>query len=48
VITFTVLTELSFLPDAAKAAGISFPQLSQRLVDHAIQRQAHRVGPPSA
>ncbi len=42
------LTELSLLPDAAKAAGISFDQLCQRLVDHAIQRQAHRVGPPSA
>ena len=42
------LTELSLLPDAARAAGIAFDQLCQRLVDHAIQRQAHRVGPPSA
>ena len=42
------LTELSLLPDAARAAGISFEQLCQRLVDHAIQRQARRVGPPSA
>jgi D-alanine-D-alanine ligase len=42
------LTELSLLPDAARAAGIGFDQLCQRLVDHAIQRQAHRVGPPSA
>ena len=40
------LTELSLLPDAAKAAGITFDQLCQRLVDHAIQREAHRVGPP--
>jgi D-alanine-D-alanine ligase len=40
------LTELSLLPDAARAAGIAFDQLCQRLVDHAIQRQAHRVGPP--
>ncbi len=40
------LTELSLLPDAARAAGISFEQLCQRLVDHAIQRQARRVGPP--
>jgi D-alanine-D-alanine ligase len=40
------LTELSLLPDAAKAAGIAFDQLCQRLVDHAIQREAHRVGPP--
>jgi len=42
------LTELSLLPDAARAAGISFEQLCWRLVDHAIQRQARRVGPPSA
>ena len=42
------LTELSLLPDAARAAGIAFDQLCQRLVDHAIQRHAHRVGPPSA
>jgi D-alanine-D-alanine ligase len=42
------LTELSLLPDAARAAGVAFDQLCQRLVDHAIQRQANRVGPPSA
>jgi D-alanine-D-alanine ligase len=42
------LTELSLLPDAARAAGVSFDQLCQRLVDHAIQRQASRVGPLSA
>ena len=41
------LTELSLLPDAARTAGIPFDQLCQRLVDHAIQRQAHRVGPPA-
>jgi D-alanine-D-alanine ligase len=40
------LTELSLLPDAARAAGVAFDQLCQRLVDHAIQRHAHRVGPP--
>ena len=40
------LTELSLLPDAARAAGIAFEQLCQRLVDHAIQRLAHRIGPP--
>jgi D-alanine-D-alanine ligase len=40
------LTELSLLPDAARAAGIAFDQMCQRLVDHAIQRHAHRVGPP--
>ncbi|MDQ6721543.1 MAG: D-alanine--D-alanine ligase [Candidatus Dormibacteraeota bacterium] len=42
------LTELSLLPDAARAAGITFEQMCQRLVDHAIQRHAHRVGPPVA
>ena len=42
------LTELSLLPDAARAAGIAFDQMCQRLVDHAIQRHAHRVGPPVA
>jgi D-alanine-D-alanine ligase len=42
------LTELSLLPDAARAAGIAFDQLCQRLVDHGIQRHAHRVGPPAA
>ena len=41
------LTELSLLPDAARAAEISFDQLCQRLVDHAIQRRAHQVGPPT-
>jgi D-alanine-D-alanine ligase len=42
------LTELSLLPDAARAAGIAFDQLCQRLVDHGMQRHAHRVGPPTA
>jgi D-alanine-D-alanine ligase len=41
------LTELSLLPDAARAGGVTFDQLCQRLVDQAIQRQANRVGPPS-
>jgi D-alanine-D-alanine ligase len=39
------LTELSLLPDAARAAGIPFDDLCQRLVDHAIGRQEHHVGP---
>ena len=39
------LTELSLLPDAARAAGIAFDQLCQRLVDHAVGRHRHRVGP---
>src|ERR1700687_4945952 len=42
------LTELSLLPDAARAAGIAFDQLCQRLIDHGIQRHAHRIGPPAA
>jgi D-alanine-D-alanine ligase len=42
------LTELSLLPDAARAAGIPFDDLCQRLVDHAIGRHEHRVGPAPA
>jgi D-alanine-D-alanine ligase len=41
------LTELSLLPDAARAAGIEFDELCQRLVDHAIGRHERRVGPPA-
>jgi D-alanine-D-alanine ligase len=40
------LTELSLLPDAARAAGIAFDELCQRLVDHAVGRHERRVGPP--
>jgi D-alanine--D-alanine ligase len=39
------LTELSLLPDAARAAGIPFDALCARLVEHAIGRHRHRVGP---
>ena len=39
------LTELSLLPDAARAAGITFDALCQRLVDHAVGRFRHHVGP---
>jgi D-alanine-D-alanine ligase len=39
------LTELSLLPDAARSAGISFDDLCQRLVDHAVARHQRRVGP---
>src|SRR5579864_1704619 len=39
------LTELSLLPDAARAAGIGFETLCQRLVDHSVGRQRHHVGP---
>jgi D-alanine-D-alanine ligase len=39
------LTELSLLPDAARAAGIAFDELCQRLVDHAVGRSQRRVGP---
>ena len=41
------LTELSLLPDAARAAGIAFDELCQRLVDHAIGRHERRIGPPA-
>ena len=39
------LTELSLLPDAARAAGIEFGELCMRLVDHAVGRHQHHVGP---
>ena len=39
------LTELSLLPDAARAAGIQFDELCQRLVDHAVGRHRRHVGP---
>ena len=39
------LTELSLLPDAARATGISFDELCQRLVDHAVGRFQRHVGP---
>jgi D-alanine-D-alanine ligase len=39
------LTELSLLPDAARAAGIAFDELCQRLVEHAVGRHARQVGP---
>ncbi len=41
------LTELSLLPDAARAAGIAFDEVCQRLVDHALGRHEHRVDPPT-
>ena len=39
------LTELSLLPDAARAAGIAFDELCMRLVEHAVGRHRHHVGP---
>jgi len=39
------LTELSLLPDAARAAGIGFDELCERLVDHAVGRHERHVGP---
>ena len=36
------LTPLSLLPDAARAAGIPFEDMCQRLVDHAVGRHHHR------
>jgi D-alanine-D-alanine ligase len=39
------LTELSLLPDAARAAGIAFDELCMLLVEHAIGRHRHHVGP---
>lgn len=42
------LTALSLLPDAARAAGVAFPELCERLVAHGVARHARRVGPPAA
>jgi D-alanine-D-alanine ligase len=39
------LTELSLLPDAARAAGIAFDELCMRLVEHAVGRHRRHVGP---
>lgn len=39
------LTELSLLPDAARAAGIEFDELCARLVGHGVERQRATVGP---
>jgi D-alanine-D-alanine ligase len=39
------LTELSLLPDAARAAGIAFDELCMRLVEHAMGRHRRHVGP---
>ena len=39
------LTELSLLPDAARAAGIQFDELCDRLVRHGIERRGRAVGP---
>ena len=39
------LTALSLLPDAARAAGIAFDELCQRVVDHAVGRHRERIGP---
>jgi len=39
------LTEVSLLPDAARAADISFERLCQRLLDQGLARQRQQVGP---
>ncbi|MGH7903595.1 MAG: D-alanine--D-alanine ligase family protein [Candidatus Dormibacteraceae bacterium] len=43
--TIPGLTELSLLPDAARAAGIEFGELCERLVAHGVERHAAKVGP---
>jgi D-alanine-D-alanine ligase len=40
------LTSLSLLPDAARAGGIAFDELCERLVRHGVERHQGRVGPP--
>lgn len=39
------LTELSLFPDAARAAGIEFPELCERLLLHGVRRRSQEVGP---
>lgn len=41
------LTALSLLPDAARAAGVSFADLCERLVHHGVGRHRRAVGPPA-
>jgi len=36
------MTELSVLPEAAAAAGLSYPQLCQRMIDLALQRSGNQ------
>jgi D-alanine-D-alanine ligase len=40
------LTALSLLPDAARAAGVEFEDLCERLVRHGVERRRRHVGPP--
>ena len=39
------LTEVSLLPDAARAGGVGFDELCERLVRHGVHRHEQRVGP---
>ena len=39
--TLPGMTETSLLPKAAAAAGISYPELCQRMVDLALKRKQH-------
>jgi D-alanine-D-alanine ligase len=43
--TIPGLTELSLFPDAARAAGISFAEVCDRLVRHAVERRQAEAGP---
>ena len=38
------MTETSLLPQAANAAGLSFDQLTERMLESAATRVAHRQG----
>lgn len=41
------MTELSLLPDAARAGGMGLDELCERLVRHGIERSRRQVGPPA-
>lgn len=45
--TIPGMTETSLLPDAAKAAGISFPDLCKRLIESAFEKQLSQNMTPS-
>jgi D-alanine-D-alanine ligase len=39
------LTAVSLLPDAARAAGVEFDEVCDRLVRHGVERHRRKVGP---
>jgi D-alanine-D-alanine ligase len=46
--TLPGMTQTSLLPKAAAAAGMSYPELCERMVELALQRQAPVLTPGTA